>query len=528
MPIIRLQSEEERKKGIFYEFDPSQAPIGVGGMGEVYRGRCIKEHSPNNADSTDVAIKFMRFDVPQHVIMRARREATIQIKNENLVEMKAFIETTQRNVLGEIKRRYYVVSELLDGVTLDAVLKGNTTDCDGHEIPYAQKLYKDYTNDPSHFALFIVKNILSGIMALHNTGYIHRDIDPTNIMITKQGKIKLIDFGIAKQLSTLNSGDRDFGEDGKFLGKAQYAAPELVRGEINKQNKTTDIYAVGILLFQFLIGHPPFEGSQVEILEKQQKTAIPLDVVQQKEIRDIIAKATDKKQERRFQSAAEFLVAIEKAEYSDPEPSIASSVKNFISENRKILYAIPATVAMLILILTIKKVMPSNEMADNNSLTYEEAIRYLKSDEDSERSKGFKALDSLHDAGNYKATYLLSRLYFNPVLYNGENNRQEFLDKDILELKKATNVATDNAFAHRLLKEALAIDSTDYKSLFQIACDYRAGEIRTKIKDSHDFSKAKRYFEKALKLAKEGNDTAYINKIKEKLDDVEQRTILRP
>ena len=89
MPIIRLQGKEEKAQGIYYEFDYTLEPLGVGGMGKVYKGRRVNQATHAY---TDVAIKFMFDDLPEHVIERARREASIQIHNENLVEMLGFIQ----------------------------------------------------------------------------------------------------------------------------------------------------------------------------------------------------------------------------------------------------------------------------------------------------------------------------------------------------------------------------------------------------------------------------------------------------
>ncbi len=226
MSIIRIQGIHEIENGIIYEVDTESKPLGVGGMGQVFRGKRID----SKGVCMDVAIKFLFDDLPQHVIERARREASIQIHNENLVEMFGFIQIDERVTPEIVHQRYHVVSELLEGVMLFDLLKGKTTDNEGKEVEFAQELYNQYLNDRLNFALFIVRNVLSGIMALHDKGYIHRDIDPSNIMVTADRKVKIIDFGIAKQLSTLNTQDQMLTTAGQFMGKATYAAPELVWG----------------------------------------------------------------------------------------------------------------------------------------------------------------------------------------------------------------------------------------------------------------------------------------------------------
>ena len=188
MSVIYIQGEEEKKQHIHYEVDTDLPALGEGGMGQVLRGVRVNEQ---NGLRQDVAIKFLFDDLPPNAIERARREASIQIHNENLVEMFGFIEIAD----GQAKH-YHVVSELLQGVMLFDLLNGKTTDKYGNEVEFAQELYNQYQNDKFGFAVFIVKNVLSGLMALHDKGYIHRDLDPSNIMITHDRKVKIIDFGM--------------------------------------------------------------------------------------------------------------------------------------------------------------------------------------------------------------------------------------------------------------------------------------------------------------------------------------------
>jgi serine/threonine-protein kinase len=277
-------------------------------MGKVHKGVMVDERT---GTTRTVAIKFMFDDLPEQVIERAKREASIQLKNDNLIEMLAFLQTAEQDAMGNVKYHNHVVSELLDGVSLSSLLEGNVVGRDGKEVAFAAKLLQDYRNDPEHFARTVVMSVLSGLMALHDAGFIHRDIDPSNIMVTSSGHIKLIDFGIAKQMNNLTTGDRSLTVAGKFMGKPEYAAPELVLGDLKSQNQTTDIYAVGILLYQCIVGHTPFEGPRHEILEKQMKEKLPLDVVKNKALRGIIARACEKKQDLRYQSSAQMRVALE-------------------------------------------------------------------------------------------------------------------------------------------------------------------------------------------------------------------------
>jgi len=307
MAIVRLQGAKEKANGVYYEVDSASAPIGEGGMGKVYIGKSVNTRT---GATRPVAIKFMFMDLPEQAIERARREAAIQLRNDNLIEMLGFIETDEHRD-NKIVKHYHVVSELLHGVSLSDIFNGKCEDANGNEIAYARKLLNDFTKSPDHFAKVVIKNVLSGLMALHDAGYIHRDIDPSNIMITDDEHIKLIDFGICKQMSKLTTNDKALTVAGAFMGKPEYASPELALGDLKAQNQTTDIYAVGILLYQCILGHVPFEGTRFQILDKQLKEKVPVKDIANKELRRIVQKACDKKQENRYQTSAEMRVDIE-------------------------------------------------------------------------------------------------------------------------------------------------------------------------------------------------------------------------
>lgn len=521
MPIIKLQGKEEKAQGIYYEFDYADEPLGVGGMGKVYKGRRIVQAT---RAYTDVAIKFMFDDLPQSVIERARREASIQIHNENLVEMLGFIQIDEVLPSGEVHERYHVVSELLDGVMLDDLLKGKVTDRYGNEIPFAQKLYTDYTHDPYHFAVFVTRNILSGIMALHDKGYIHRDIDPTNVMVTREGKIKLIDFGIAKQLSTLNTQDKSLTTTGQFMGKAVYASPELVLGDVNYQNKTTDIYAIGIMFFQFVVGHPPFEGSTHEVLEMQLHKKLPLQLIKQKQLREVIAKATAKKQAERYQSAAEFRVAVERLEnLVYPEESLINRFPL-----KKVLLPIGIFLAVIILGSSIyfftrqekeefssEDILEEIQIQDTIPLVtspYDEAVALLMDSVSSQ--KGLLKLQALVDGrSSGDAAYLMGRL-----LYGGVEKSDTV---KIMRNYLRDALLSDNNKSHEMNQLAVELDSLSYKALYELGCDFYSGDMRTGITNSRDLDKAIQYFRQGLQFAQKNGDAEYTEKFNKRLSELE-------
>ncbi len=351
MNIIKLQSDADKQKGIYYEYDADATPLGEGGMGRVFKGY---RHVEKTGEKSPVAIKAIYDNIPERVVERARREAEIRIDNDNLIHMYGFIETVhQFENSTKTKVHYHVIMELLVGVTLEDIINGITTDHNGMQIPYAAELHTQYINNRSEAVIKIMKSVLSGLMALHDKGYIHRDIDPSNIMVTIDRKIKLIDFGICKQIVSLESMDKALTAAGVFMGKVNYAAPELVLGDVRSQSYTTDIYALGIMLYQLCTGHLPFSGTDQDILAANLRKPLPMKDVKSSSFRRVIRKATEKTQAKRYASAAEFRVDIEK---------LATAKDN--GNNKKILYAAAGIAAAVL--ATFAFLLPTDNSEKTN------------------------------------------------------------------------------------------------------------------------------------------------------------------
>lgn len=506
MAIIRLQGEAEKRRGIYYQLDSSDEPIGVGGMGQVFKGICVDERT---GATRPVAIKFMYDDLPPHAIERARREASIQLRNDNLVEMLGFIEIHEKTPLGEVKKHYHVVSELLTGVSLSDVLEGKTKDRDGEEVAFAVKMLQDYKNDSEHFARTIVMNILSGLMALHDAGYIHRDIDPSNIMLTSQGHIKLIDFGIAKQMNTLTTNDKGLTVAGKFMGKPEYAAPELALGDIQHQNQTTDIYAMGILLYQCIVGHTPFEGPRHEILEHQLRDKIPLGPIKNKALKGIIATACEKRQDLRYQTSAQMRVALE---------TMNSKPVGLTDNTKKIIAAVAAAVLLLVGVsIYFFAITPETKVITNRVVVHEGpkltgiALVADKMKKADTAKEGFEQLKKMADENDADAIYLMSRLYFR------SNSPSDMASDSVRQMQQALNIQVDNKQAHQLLLKTIQISPENYYALYELGCDYLGGDSRTEAV-SRNIDKADKYFKDALKYAKKKEDADYIERIQQKIE----------
>lgn len=533
MPVIRLQNGNG-DNNIHYEFDPTQAPLGEGGMGRVFCGVQVDES--NGASRTrEVAIKLLFDDLPDHAIQRARREASIRIKNDNLVEMIDFVENVD-NITHSV--HYHVVSELLNGVNLYEMFEGKTTNHDGSSNPAAERLLATYNSHRKYFVGEVFRSVLSGIVALHDAGYIHRDIDPSNIVVTADGKIKLIDFGIAKRFNELGSFDKQLTSAGQFVGKTHYAAPELLLGDLQHQNRTTDIYSLGIMLFQLVVGHLPFDGPFQEVYEKQLHEKLPLKEVEDRTVRRIIEKATEKDQRKRYQSASEFRVDIdrwmtqntadERESLFKPEASVSRHKP--VSDNKAVKKIALAAAGLLVVALVtylvvrgggkstpVTETTPPAEtvIADNPTQVITQEVEppvqeepVVEEKESVDRgvallkagdAEGVAMLENLASQGDQEAVFMMSRLLHAPT-----NRPFEIDEEDWKQMRQNSNLGTDDKKAHEYLMgicdpTKASGNQEDYKWYYQLGCDFLYGSGIPK----KDWSQAKWCFEKALNRTKE-------------------------
>lgn len=528
MPIIRLQNGNG-ETNVHYEFDSGQKPIGEGGMGRVFRGIQVDEGSNGLRKERDVAIKCLLEDLPEHAIKRSRREASIRLKNDNLVEMIDFVETHESYVI-----HYHVVSELLNGVNLDELLDGRTTNHDGKPNPTAERLLRNYRENRKAFAGEVFRCILSGIMALHDAGYIHRDIDPSNIMVTSDGKIKLIDFGIAKKVSELFTSGKSLTSPGQFIGKPYYAAPELLLGDIKQQNYSTDVYALGIVLFQLMTGHLPFEGAFQEVYEKHMHEKLPLNEVEDKTVRKIIEKATEKDQRKRYQSAAEFRVDLDRWISEVPKQGnyykpigkwigiaatglvIVGLVAYFATRPPKQHKPDPDVNHQEIVVEEPETVVVAEEVAASSPASVDKAKEYLM---DKNKAKdGLDMLYQLVDENNYDAIFLISRLYFDPTLFENGN---EFYQKEWKAMRENCGLTANNEKAHGFLMDAYKMKEDDVDLLYELGCDFLYARGTDKC-----WEKAQWCFEEINDMTKKGDP--YNNAIIEKKKATSYKTKRKP
>lgn len=255
--------------------------IGSGGMANVYLAEdLILER--------EVAVKMMSLtfdeDEESDNLRRFQREAlsTTELIHPNIVNIYD---------VGEGERPY-IVMEYVDGTDLKRYIQDN------HPIPYSK-------------VIKIMSQILSGISYAHANGVIHRDIKPHNILIDKEGTVKITDFGIAVALS-----QNSITQTNSILGSVQYISPEQARG--NVVTKQSDIYSLGIVLYEMLTGVVPFDGeSAVSVALKHFQSPIPslreFDSRIPQPLENVVLKAAAKEANDRYDSVSEMQADLETA-----------------------------------------------------------------------------------------------------------------------------------------------------------------------------------------------------------------------
>lgn len=251
--------------------------IGSGGMANVYKALC---HRLNRYD----AVKIMRDETAANTELRRRfraeSQAVAMLSHPNIVSVYDVSHSDDVE---------YIVMELIDGITLK------------------QYLQKKSVLDPSEVLDFTIQTA-KALEHAHSKGIIHRDIKPQNIMLLKDGMIKVADFGIASLENTIEE------NNGETVGSVHYIAPEQARGEA--PDARSDIYSLGIVMYEMLTGKLPYVGnSDVEVAVKHMNTdpVTPRDILPSipEELERICLKAMNSNIDERYQSASEMLADLE-------------------------------------------------------------------------------------------------------------------------------------------------------------------------------------------------------------------------
>ena len=252
--------------------------IGTGGMSDVYRAKC---HKLNRF----VAVKVLKQEFSENVNFvskfRTEAQAAAGMMHPNIVNVYD---------VGEENGTHYIVMELVEGITLKQ---------------YIEKKARLSVKE----AISIAIQVSMGIEAAHNNHIIHRDIKPQNIMISKEGKVKVTDFGIAKAVTsnTITS---------NVMGSVHYTSPEQARGGYSDEK--SDIYSLGITMFEMLTGRVPFNGETtvaIAIKHIQEPMPSPREYIPEIPIsvEQIVFKCTQKSPDRRYQSMPEVVADLKQS-----------------------------------------------------------------------------------------------------------------------------------------------------------------------------------------------------------------------
>ncbi|MCT2586548.1 Stk1 family PASTA domain-containing Ser/Thr kinase [Actinophytocola gossypii] len=252
--------------------------LGYGGMSEVHKGRDVRL-------GRDVAVKVLRADLARDPQFqeRFRREA----QNAAALNHPAIVAVYDT---GETRTEHgplpYIVMEYVDGRTLRDIVKT--------EGPL-----------PGQRAMEVMADVCAALDFSHRHGIVHRDVKPANVMITKTGAVKVMDFGIARAVA---DGQAAVTQTAAVIGTAQYLSPEQARGEA--VDARSDVYAAGCVLFELLTGDPPFTGdSPVAVayqhVREDPKPPSSLNSRVSPALDAIVLKAMSKGAPNRYQSSAE-------------------------------------------------------------------------------------------------------------------------------------------------------------------------------------------------------------------------------
>lgn len=247
--------------------------IGRGGMADVYLAKDLI------LDNEEVAIKVLRtnYQTDQIAVARFQREARAmaELNHPNIVSIRD---------IGEEEGQQFLVMEYVDGSDL-------------------KKYIQDHAPLSNNEVVRIMEEVLSAMTLAHQQGIVHRDLKPQNILLTKDGTVKVTDFGIAVAFA-----ETSLTQTNSMLGSVHYLSPEQARG--SKATVQSDIYAMGIMLFEMLTGHIPYDGdSAVTIALQHFQKPLPSIIDENKNVpqalENVVIKATAKRLSDRYASTFE-------------------------------------------------------------------------------------------------------------------------------------------------------------------------------------------------------------------------------
>ncbi len=383
--------------------------LGKGGMGKVYR---VLDKKLNE----EVALKLVKPEIASD------KKTLERFKNE----LKLARKVSQKNVgrmfdLGEENGTHYITMEYVPGEDLKSFIRRVG------QIPIGK-------------SISIAKQLCEGLSEAHGIGIIHRDLKPSNIMIDKDGNARIMDFGIARSLK-----GKGITGAGVMIGTPEYMSPEQVEGK--DVEARSDIYSLGIILYEMLTGKVPFEGETPFSVGVKQKSEAPedpraLNPSIPADLSSMILKCLEKEEEHRYKSTEELRSELGKIEQGVPTSERVVSKKTaFTSKEITVSFnvrkaVIPVTLIIAVVLAAVliwkpwaKRILPSS-LSDKPSL----AVMYFKN------NTGDKSLDHWRATLSDSIIIDLSQSKYLEVL----SSDQLYSILRRLNLLEATNYATED------------------------------------------------------------------------------------
>ncbi|MHC4995701.1 MAG: serine/threonine protein kinase, partial [Planctomycetota bacterium] len=306
--------------------------IATGGMGAIYQG---VQEQPRRT----VAIKLMKSGVTSKSALRR-----FEYESQLLARL-----------------RHPGIAEVYDAGTYQAH--------DG-DVPYfvmeyitGAKRITEYVRDKglsTHERLELFLEVAQAVHHGHTKGIIHRDLKPDNILVDSHGRVKVIDFGVARATDSDMAVTTLQTDIGQLIGTVQYMSPEQVEAEPDDLDTRSDVYSLGIVLYETLCGQLPYDVSKLKIYDAtrvvREKEAMKLSTIDSKlrgDVETIVAKALVKDRDRRYQSALELAKDIEHYLRDEPisarPPSLTYQVSVFARRNKGLMTGVAAVFGALLL-----------------------------------------------------------------------------------------------------------------------------------------------------------------------------------